>query len=36
MTTLWITGTFKSALSEGIEAIAGLIPIHLHIYKLTG
>jgi len=29
--TLWISGAFKTALSAGVEAIAGLIPIHLHL-----
>ena len=31
---IWITGTFYTSLSEGIEAIFGLIPIHLHLKKL--
>jgi len=33
---LWITGAFRTSLSEGIEAIAGLIPITLHLCKLNG
>ena len=33
---LWITGAFRTVPSEGIEAIAGLIPIHLHLCKLNG
>ena len=32
---LWITGAFRTSLSEGIEAIAGLIPIALHLRKLN-
>ena len=34
--TLWITGIFWTALSLGVEAIAGLVPIHLYIKKLYG
>ena len=33
---LWITGAFQTSLSNGIEAIAGLIPITLHMRKLNG
>ena len=33
---LWITGTFWTSLSEGVEAIAGLISIALHLCKLNG
>ena len=33
---LWITDTFWTSPSEGIEAIAGLIPITLHLCKLNG
>jgi len=32
---LWITGTFQTSPSDGIEAIAGLIPITLHMRKLN-
>jgi len=32
----WILGVFKMSPSYGIEAIAGLIPIHLHLQKLSG
>ena len=32
---LWITGTFQTSPSEGIEAIAGLIPINLYLCKLN-
>ena len=32
---LWITGVFWTLPSEGIEAIAGLIPINLHLQKLN-
>ena len=31
---LWISDAFCTSLSEGIEAISDLIPIHLHIKKL--
>ena len=33
---LWITGTFWTSPSKGVEAIAGLIPITLHLCKLNG
>jgi len=33
---LWITGAFRMSPTEGIEAIAGLVPIHLHLRKLNG
>ena len=33
---LWITSAFCTSPSEDIEAIAGLIPIHLHLKKLNG
>ena len=32
---LWILGAFCTSLLSGIEAIAGLIPIHLHVQKLN-
>ena len=32
---LWITGAFQTSPSDGIEAIAGLIPVTLHICKLN-
>jgi len=32
---LWIVEAFRTALLVGIEAIAGLIPIHLHLQKLS-
>ena len=32
---LWITGAFKTSPAGGVQAIAGLIPIHLHIRKLA-
>ena len=32
---IWILGTFKTSLSEGIEAIAGLIPIKYYLQKLV-
>jgi len=34
--TIWILGAFKTSLSFGIEAIAGLISIKLHLQKLGG
>jgi len=33
---LWITGAFHMSPSEGVEAIAGLIPINLYLKKLNG
>ena len=33
---LWITGAFHTSPSEEVEAIAGLIPINLHLRKLNG
>lgn len=33
---LWILGAFQTLPFFGIKAIAGLIPIHLHIQKLSG
>ena len=33
---LWIVGAFKTVLTFGIEAITSLIPIHLHLQKLSG
>ena len=33
---LWITGAFRTSPSDGIEAIAGLILITLHMRKLNG
>ena len=32
---IWILGAFKTSLSEGIEAIAGIIPIRFHLQKIT-
>jgi len=32
---LWITGAFRTSPTEGIEAIAGLMPINLHLKKLN-
>ena len=32
---LWITGAFKTSPSAGVEGIAGLIPINLHLQKLV-
>ena len=33
---LWITGAFRTFPSKGVEAIAGLIAIYLHLQKLNG
>jgi len=33
---IWILGAFKTSLSYGIEAIARLVPIKLHLQKLGG
>jgi len=33
---IWILRAFKTSPSYGIEAIAGLIPINLHLQKLGG
>ena len=33
---LWISSTFQTSPTAGIEAIAGLIPIHLYLKKLQG
>jgi len=35
-TALWIMGAFHTSPLEGVEAIAGLIPINLHLKKLNG
>ena len=32
---IWILGAFKTFLLFGIEAIAGIIPINLHLQKLS-
>ncbi|KAF5347025.1 hypothetical protein D9756_011012 [Leucocoprinus leucothites] len=32
---IWITGAFRTSPSGGVESIAGLIPIHLHLRKLA-
>jgi len=32
---IWILGAFKTSPSEGIEAIAGIIPIRFHLQKLA-
>ena len=33
---IWIFRAFKTFSSYGIEAIAGLVPIYLYLYKLGG
>jgi len=33
--TIWITGAFKILPSEGIEAIARIIPIRFHLQKIA-
>ena len=32
---IWILGAFKTSLSDGIEAIAGIIPLKFHLKKLA-
>jgi len=32
---IWILGAFKTSPSEGIEAIAGIIPIRFHLQKIA-
>ncbi|KAJ3553845.1 hypothetical protein NP233_g12554 [Leucocoprinus birnbaumii] len=32
---LWIIGTFRTSPMGGCEALAGLIPVHLHLRKLV-
>ena len=32
---IWILGTFKTSPSEGIEALADIIPIKFHLQKLA-
>jgi len=32
---IWILGAFKTSPVEDIEVIAGIIPIKLHLQKLT-
>ncbi|EKM74315.1 hypothetical protein AGABI1DRAFT_48228 [Agaricus bisporus var. burnettii JB137-S8] len=32
---LWITGAFRTSPIGGVESLAGLIPIHLHVKKLA-
>ena len=32
---IWILGAFKTLLSEGIEAMAGIIPIRFHFQKIA-
>jgi len=32
---LWILGAFRTSSTGGIEALVGLIPIHLHLKKLA-
>ena len=33
--TIWIFGAFRISSSLSIEAVVGLIPIHLHLQKLS-
>ena len=33
--TVWILGAFKTLPAEGIEAIAGIIPIRFHLQKIA-
>ena len=34
-TTIWILGAFKTSSMEGIEVLAGLIPIRFHLQKIA-
>ena len=34
--SLWITGAFSTSSTGGTESLARLIPIHLHLQKMTG
>ena len=34
--TIWILDAFKTLPSEGLKAIAGLVPIKSHLQKLAG
>ena len=33
--TIWILEAFKTSPSEGIEAIAGIIPMKFHLQKIA-
>ena len=33
---IWITGAFSTSPIGGVESLAGLIPIHLHLQKMAG
>jgi len=33
---IWILRVFKTSLTKGVEAMAGLIPIKAHLQKLGG
>jgi len=32
---IWILGAFKTSSLEGIEALAGIIPIRFHLHKIA-
>ncbi|KAJ8075959.1 hypothetical protein PM082_021591 [Marasmius tenuissimus] len=32
---IWVTGAFRTSPTGGVEALAGLIPIHIHLRKLA-
>ena len=32
---IWILGAFKTSLLEGMEALAGIIPIRFHLHKIA-
>ncbi len=32
---IWVKGAFRTSPTGGVQAIAGLLPIHLHIRKLS-
>jgi len=33
---IWITGAFSTSPTGGVESLAGLIPVHLHLQKMAG
>ena len=33
--SIWILGAFKTSPLEGMEALAGIIPIRFHLHKIT-
>jgi len=33
---IWMTGAFSTSPTGGVESLAGLIPVHLHLQKMAG